>query len=113
MTKQKPQTQAKKVMRNGKVAIAISRGFGAGWTTWNTSYPLSPFEPKVIRMIQKKRQREIDEEWCEKNLGLQGVYCGGAYDLEIVWLPIGESFSINEYDGSESLYTSSSLDYIA
>lgn len=100
-----------KVIRNGKVAVAISPSFGAGWTTWESG--ISPFEPKVIKMIEEGRQSEIDEEWCEKELGLKNICCGGAADLKIVWIPQGSKFSINEYDGSEYLYTDSDLDYTA
>lgn len=108
---QKTPVEIEKVIRNGKVAIAISRGFGAGWTTWNSD--ISPFEPKVIKMIEEERQEEITEEWCKDNLGIDNVYCGGASDLEIEWVDLGDKFSINEYDGSESLYISSELSYEA
>lgn len=103
--------ETKKVIKNGKVAVAISPGFGAGWTTWNNS--ISPLEPKVIKMIQEKKQELINEEWCEKELGIKNVYCGGCYKLKIVWLSIGTKFSINEYDGSESIYDSKHLDFTA
>lgn len=43
-----------KVIRDGMVAVAIAPGYGAGWTTWNEN--LSPFEPKVIDMIESGRQ---------------------------------------------------------
>lgn len=100
-----------KVIKNGKVAVAYSPGFGAGWTTWNSE--ISPFEPKVIKMIQQKKQGEINEEWCEKNLGIKNVYCGGADELTIEWIPRGERFYIDEYDGSESIVDSSCLTYQA
>jgi len=100
-----------KVIENGKVAVAISSGFGAGWTTWNNG--ISPFEPKVIEMIRSGRQAEINEEWCERELGLKDICCGGAEDLEIEWVPIGVKFSINEYDGSEFLYRDDELEYVA
>jgi hypothetical protein len=100
-----------KVIMDGKVAVAVSGGFGAGWTFWNNK--ISPFEPKVIEMIEVGRQVEIDKEWCEKELGIKDVYCGGASDLSIEWVKEGERFSINEYDGSESLYIESELKYTA
>jgi hypothetical protein len=100
-----------KVIKNGKVAVAISPDFGAGWVTWNQD-EISPFEPKVIKMIEDGKQAEIDEEWCNKNLGCE-PYCGGAYCLEIEWVPVGVSFSINEYDGSERLYRSDQMEYTA
>ena len=103
--------EAKKIIKNGKVAIAISPGIGAGWITWNPE--LSPFEPKVIEMILAGKQDEITEEWCEKELGVKNVYCDGASDLEIVWIKKGLRFSINEYDGDEDLYIENKLDYIA
>lgn len=101
----------KKVIRDGKVAVIISPGFGAGFVSWNNE--ISPFEPKVISMIEADRQGEITQEWCEKELGIKNVYCGGADDLEIEWVKEGEKFSINEYDGSESLYIESELEYQA
>lgn len=101
-----------KIIKNDMVAVAVSPGFGAGWTSWNED-KISPFEPKIIEMIEKGEQSKINEEWCEENLGIKDVYCGGAYKLEIVWIPVGVSFSINEYDGSESVYRSDEMDYIA
>jgi len=100
-----------KVFKNGQIAVAISTGFGGGWSTWNSD--ISPFEPKVIEMILDDKQGEISEEWCEKHLGIKQVYCGGASQLEIEWIPEGVSFSINEYDGSESTYRSDELTHTA
>lgn len=105
----RPAASKRKITRDGKVAVAISPGFGAGWTTWNN---LSPFEPKIIKMIELGKQNEITEEWCEVHLG-ERFYCGGAKNLEIVWIPKGVKFSINEYDGSESIYRSDELEYEA
>ena len=103
--------EAKKIIKNGKVAIAISPGFGAGWTTWNSG--LSPFEPKVIEMILAGKRDEITKEWCEKELGVKNICCSGAKDLEIVWIKKGLRFSISEYDGNEDLYIENKLEYIA
>ena len=102
----------KKIIKNGKVAIAISPGYGAGWITWN-SEKLSPFEPKVIEMILQDKKEKITKEWCEKELGLKNIYCGGAIDLEIAWIQKGSRFEISEYDGSESLHIDKELEYVA
>lgn len=101
-----------KVIRDGKVAILVSGGFGAGWYTWNSHKELL-YHPKLVDMVESNRQKEIDEYWCLKELGLSNVYCGGAYSLNIVWLPEGTAFKINEYDGSESLITQEHFDEIA
>ena len=98
-----------KVIRNGLVGILVSPGFGAGWSTWNDDYPQLMFSPKVIEMVEAGIAGEIDKEWCLENLGIDNVYCGGAEDLVVEWLPVGTPFYIHEYDGSESLKTGSDL----
>jgi hypothetical protein len=55
----------------------------------------------------------ITEEWVKENLGLEGVYCGGAEELQIVWLPVGTAFMIGEYNGAESLMPMGDLVIIA
>ena len=34
-----------KLIKNGKVAVLYSPGFGAGWFTWNPTMPELIFEP--------------------------------------------------------------------
>jgi len=95
----------KKVIRDGKVAILISPGFGAGWYTWNTEHTELLFSPKVVEMVEQNKANEIDEDWVLENLGIENVYYGGASDLVVYWLPIDTAFTIDEYDGSESIIT--------
>lgn len=102
-----------KVIRNGKVAVLVSPGFGAGWYSWNTKHQELLFNPKLVEIVEQKRTNEIDEDWVKENLGIEHVYCGGANDLEIRWLPIGTAFEIDEYDGSESLRTKDDLIIVA
>lgn len=102
-----------KVIRDGKVAIVISRGFGAGWYSWNRGHESLLFSPKIIDMIESGKADQIDEDWLEENLGISHVFCAGNSQLEIRWLPIGTVFCVEEYDGSESLRTISDLCLIA
>jgi hypothetical protein len=101
-----------KVIRDGKVAVLVSPGFGAGWYSWNSHKELL-FHPKLIDMVEAGKQKEIDSEWVEKELGIPNVYTGGASDLTIEWVPQGTAFKIDEYDGSEHLETMEHLDLIA
>lgn len=98
-----------KVIRDGKVAVLVSHGFGAGWYSWNSEHQELLFHPKLVEMVEQNRTNEIDEVWVKENLGIEDVYCGGASDLKIHWLPIGTAFEIYEYDGSESLITIANL----
>lgn len=93
-----------KVVRNGKVAVLVSEGFGAGWYSWNREYKELLFHPKLVEMVEQGRNKEITKEWVKENLGID-IYVGGAKGLRIYWLPVGTKFHISEYDGAESVKT--------
>lgn len=101
-----------KVIRNGKVAVLISPGFGAGWSTWSLEKERElMFDPTVVTLVEDRDEGRIEtdqlvelvESYCKKKYGEHAIYCGGVEDLEIHWIPEGTQFRINEYDGSESI----------
>ena len=94
-----------KVIRDGKVAVLVSPGYGAGWSTWETklSQDILLFSPLIVEMVEAGRQKEITEGWINEKFGVEDVYPGGAYQLEIEWVEVGTKFTIREYDGSEWL----------
>lgn len=100
-----------KVVRNGKVAILYSPGFGAGWYSWNTAYPQILTHPTLVEMVEKGEQHHITNEFMEKLLGVDYFYAGGASDLEIEWVDEGCRFRIQECDGNESVEILSPDDY--
>jgi hypothetical protein len=92
-----------KVVRDGKVAVCYSPGFGCGW--YNSHYIEELiFHPEIVRMVEEGKQEYITEDFC-KELGFEDVYCPGADNLEIEWVPEGSSFFIDEYDGAEHIVT--------
>lgn len=101
-----------KVIRDGKVAVLISHGFGAGWYSWNTEHQQLLFHPKLVEMVEQGRNKEIDEDWVQENLGID-IYTGGSDGLSVYWLPIGTAFQVEEYDGAESLRTIDDLCIVA
>jgi hypothetical protein len=94
-----------KVIRDGKVAVLVSRGYGAGWSSWTDEVETYLFHPKLVQMVEERRHSEITPEWMEQELGLDVSYTGGTDGLEIQWVPLGTKFVIDEYDGAESLRT--------
>lgn len=85
-----------KIVRDGKVAVAVSRGYGAGWSTWNE---VNPMDARFNQLFLDGAGYEAADLCNELDLG----YAGGASDVEIVWVPVGTEFQITEYDGSESI----------
>lgn len=107
-----------KVIRDGKVAVLYSPGYGAGWTTWEYDSKLHEtmlFHPLIVEKVESGKERDIDGDWLAENFGedFRNVYCGGACQLEIKWLPEGTAFMIDEYDGFETVTTTDHLIHIA
>ena len=96
---------AERVVRDGKVAVLVSPGFGAGWYTWHGLLELV-FDPIVVEMVESGRHSEI-ESYIDNKYPEDTPYIGGASDLEVMWVPVGAQFRIDEYDGSESLVLAS------
>lgn len=103
-----------KVIRDGKVAVLVSPGFGAGWSTWSTARGgevtgFMLFDPILVDMVECKESAETIETYVTSMY--PDVYCGGADDLTIQWLPVGTAFRIHEYDGSESVEIRDDIDW--
>lgn len=94
-----------KVVRNGRVAVLVSPGFGAGWSTWSRdtdSVEQCLFDPETVAWVEGGM---VDSRPDFKAKFGEDFYDGGASDLVIQWIPVGTQFRIEEYDGSESLWT--------
>ncbi len=98
-----------RVIRDGKVAVLVSGGFGAGWYSWNSSYPQLLFDPTIVGLVEKHEKEIIDkdtyyrlvEEHFKKEYSDE--YMGGVDGLYIEWIPVGTKFRVIVYDGAESL----------
>lgn len=100
-----------KVVRDGKVAVLVSPGFGAGWYTWNQQHPELLFMPRVVEMVLNGTSYSEIEAYVQSIYGEDELYVGGAVDLVVEWVPVGAQFQIEEYDGSESLRLKDSQDW--
>lgn len=87
-----------KVVRDGMVAVIVSPGCGAGWSTWADDASVAVFAPDVVAWIEAGKP-DVDEDGAFAHYG----YLGGLDDAVIEWVPVGTHFCIDEYDGSESL----------
>jgi hypothetical protein len=90
-----------KVVRDGHVAVLISRGYGAGWYSWHGVEELI-FDPVVVDMLENNVNSYEIEKYCMNTYG-EDPYYGGLDGLTIEWVPLGSDFIIDEYDGAESL----------
>ncbi len=96
-----------KLIRDGQVAVLVSYGFGAGWSTWNDDEDMVFNERLALAVLGESGEDPLsvaEEEYPD-------AYHGGVEDLKVEWLPVGTAFRINEYDGSESLQVMGSVDW--
>ena len=91
-----------KVVRDGKVAVLVSHGYGAGWFSWNREHLQCLFDPDIVGMVEARADTYAIEEKAKETYG-DGFYPGGARGLEIHWVPEGAEFQVEEYDGAEGL----------
>lgn len=92
----------KKIEKDGKVAVLISPGFGAGWSTW-ADYSIRESMCMNADIVQPVLDGDIKRAIKVTENLHPGTYMGGGEDLTVVWVPKGCRFEINEYDGSESV----------
>ena len=93
-----------KLIRDGKVAVLYSPEYGGGWFSWNSEVPQCIWEPELVEMVLNGAQPK-DISLCAKKLYGENFYTEGVGTLEIVWLPEGTQFMIDEYDGFETVRT--------
>lgn len=93
-----------KVVRNGEVAVIVSPGFGAGWSTWHDDPDAAVFDPDIVAWIEGGKVGEPPIR--------EGDYAGGLRNAIVVWIPEGTRFYIDEYDGNESIVTYSDDHYL-
>ena len=98
-----------KVIRDGKVAVLYSPGYGAGWFSWNTERPEILFDPAMVELVEAEKWEELQAYVILK---YPDIYKGGIEDLQIEWMPVGTQFQVNEYDGNESIERRDSVDWI-
>ena len=98
----------KKVIRDGKVGVLVSPGYGAGFSTWG--YPTEAiFDPTLIELVENEKYQEA-VDYCQTIW--PDEYSGGVEDLKVVWVPEGSEFVIEEYDGAESLMLKEEYNWI-
>lgn len=99
------------------VGILVSRGYGAGWHSWNTDNVECLFEPEIVHIVEAYKGKELPQNIISEITTIahrkwEDGYWGGADSLQVIWLPTGTQFTIDEYDGYESIFTVEDINWI-
>ena len=90
-----------KSLKNGKLAVLVSEGYGAGWYTWHGVEELL-FDPVLVDMVLDDAGELAMRNYCEETYGTDNYY-GGIDGLTVQFVTPGTKFRIEEYDGAETL----------
>ena len=93
--------------------ILISSNYGSGWSTWNSEYPEYKeclTNQEIIDMVEAGLEGYLIENRA-KELWCRG-YWGGAYSLKVYEIAVGESFFITEFEGIETVYKMSEINWL-
>lgn len=105
-----------KYVKDGKVAVLVSAGYGAGWSTWNWTRLGMLFDPVIVELVLERTQLEKQEaEEAAIDAINNKIYdyakakypdadLSAVYGLDVEWVEQGVEFRIHEYDGSESIH---------
>lgn len=102
-----------KLIKDGKVGVIISGGWGSGFYTWNA--PLEAvFNPQLIELIERE---DFDEatEFIKKtyhDVYSKQSFLSNTTDLVVEWVEEGREFYITEYDGMESIVYKDKIEWI-
>lgn len=103
-------TSTKRYNDKGQVAVLVSHGYGAGWSTWNPDCDGILFAPEIVDAVLAEASAEAIVEIANR-LWPEG-YFGGAGGLTVHWVKPGSLFKIDEYDGAESIEFRDADDWI-
>jgi len=99
----------KKVIKDGKVAVLVSHGYGAGWYSWTTNADCL-FDPDIVQLVLDGAGSETIMQCAQTKW--PDDYWGGAQGLIVHWILEGTQFRIDEYDGAESIEYNSDAQWI-
>lgn len=94
--------------------ILISPHHGAGWSTWadDSVRDFMLKDPTLISMAERKAPQQEVDDYVEAQHPDDNIYTGGWRDIEVVELPDGTLFRVDEYDGFETIETIETRDGI-
>ena len=103
-----------KLVRDGKVAVIYSPGFGGGWSTWDWNHPDCVFDREIAELVLDRADpREIEQLAQDKwGQGNNYFFSGAPEELAVAWLPEGVRFVIREYDGNETIETENDIEWL-
>lgn len=100
-----------KYIKDGKYAVLVSGGYGAGFSTW---CDIEAHNYKLIKFLYDSdfvrkdgylniKDRKVIHTFIKSKITTKPQYLEGLWSSHIEWVSFGDDYRINEYDGFETL----------
>lgn len=99
----------KRLTKNEQTAVLISKGYGAGWYSWNREYPGLALDGDIAQAVLDENP-DLALKIAHERYG--NFYDGGINGLCVEWVSTGTAFEITEYDGYEALRCMEKIGYL-
>lgn len=83
---------------DGKVAVLVSPGYGAGWST-ELAEKEALFDPTLVDLVLASKW-DAAVKYVEDTY-LSSYYSSAVENLVVLWVPVGTEFCIREEEGHE------------
>ena len=101
-----------KFTRDGMVAVLISPGFGARWSTWNSQdNEILLFDKTLGEFVMAGSDAGVVEDYINSVFLDDEVFMSGWEDVSLRWVDEGTHFIVHEYDGSEYIQVRDDVDW--
>ena len=103
-----------RLVRDGRVAVLYSPGYGAGWSTWQILADRVPmmFSPQIADIVDRGLPNWQSQAYAVALVKHPDAFLRGMDDLRVRWLPIGTKFRVMEHDGNEWIEVIDEIDWI-
>jgi hypothetical protein len=100
-----------KMVKDGKVAVLYTPGYGAGWYSWNTDMEWMLFDREIVEAVLAGDTTNAAALAVQKGGG-EDVCVLGADNLMVKWVSVGAQFEVNECNGYESIHVIGERTYL-
>lgn len=101
-----------KVIRDGKVAVLYSSARNRGWYS-NHKKPEMLFHPKLVEVVEQGTIDNLTIGVLRELLGEEFYYyVTDIENLDIRWIPLGSTFTVEECEGREIIQLQDEYNWI-
>lgn len=105
-----------KYIKDGKVGVLYSPGYGVGWSTWanDDQAEFLCMDKTLVEMaLAGESEGRVEDYLASKDLPEAFMLVLGWRQIVVEWVEAGMLFRVDEYEGNESLGFKHNIDFMS